>query len=161
MDRDRRVLLVHFDFVDDVLPRGLWSCPGGGIAPGETVEEGLVRELEEELGLTVTDPGAPIWVKEAVFPMTHWDGQRDTYFLVVVDAFEPRPQFTEQELLAEHIDGSRWWRYDELLAAQQVYDAGDRDADGYVVFSPRVLGHLVRDIVERGRPASLLELNSL
>jgi 8-oxo-dGTP diphosphatase len=35
---------------------GLWSLPGGRVEPGETDVEALVREMEEETGLTV-EPG--------------------------------------------------------------------------------------------------------
>jgi 8-oxo-dGTP pyrophosphatase MutT (NUDIX family) len=158
MDQDRRVLLVHFDFEDDRLPTGLWACPGGGIDPGETVRDGLIRELREELGLTITDPGEPIWLKHQIFPMSRWDGQHDTYFFVEVDAFDPQPHFTEAELLAEHVDGLRWWGYDELLRAQQVYDRSDDTDPAWAVFSPRRFGHLVRALVEQGRPAHAIQV---
>jgi 8-oxo-dGTP diphosphatase len=36
--------------------KGLWSLPGGRVEPGETAAEALVREMEEETGLTV-EPG--------------------------------------------------------------------------------------------------------
>lgn len=159
-DPDRRVLLVHFDFVDASRPNGLWACPGGGIDTGESVTDGLIRELEEELGLVVENPGLPVWELQRIFPMRHFDGQHDTYFWVEVDAFEPRPHFTEAELRAEHLDGMRWWTYDELLEAQRAYDNASDAAPGPVVFSPRRLGHLVTDLLTRGRPTGPITLPS-
>lgn len=161
MDDDRRVLLVHFDFLAPELPTGLWACPGGGIGPGESPAQGLVRELEEELGLRIDDPGSPVWWKEHIFSIAHWDGQQDTFFFIEVDAFEPRPQFTETELLAEHLDGMRWWGYDEIQSAQRLYDDGRRDDPSYVTFSPRRLGHLLADLLEQGRPLEPLHIDPL
>jgi 8-oxo-dGTP diphosphatase len=160
MDRDRRVLLVHFDFVTPQQPSGLWACPGGGIGDSESVTEGLIRELDEELGLRIDDPGSPVWWMQRLFPMTDFDGQHDTYFLVEVDAFEPRPHFTEAELRAEHLDGMRWWAYDEIQRAQARFDAGDPTVDGYVTFSPRGLGHFLNDLLASGRPPEPIEVDA-
>ena len=43
--RDGKVLLVHRPKYDD------WSLPKGKLEPGESFEEGAVREVEEETGL--------------------------------------------------------------------------------------------------------------
>jgi 8-oxo-dGTP pyrophosphatase MutT (NUDIX family) len=165
MDHDRQVLLVHFEFETDLLPTGLWACPGGGIDPGESLRDGLIRELHEELGLEISDSGEPVWLKEHVFPMSRWDGQHDTFYFIEVDHFEPRPQFTADELRAENLAGMRWWAYDELLAAQAEYDAAaharELQRPGLLVFSPRRLGHLVRALVEHGRPAEPLQIDPL
>jgi 8-oxo-dGTP pyrophosphatase MutT (NUDIX family) len=173
MDPSRRVLLVHFDFVIPLDPTvstddendtpmwsdGLWACPGGGLDGGESIEQGLRRELREELGLVVGegDTGSPIWVKEHHFPMGRWDGLHDTYFLIEVpDTFEPCPSFSESELRREHIDAMLWWEYDDLMRAQRAYDEAAVGDGAFAVFSPRLLGHHVADLIERGRPAEPL-----
>jgi len=44
-----QILLVN----QKVSPNRSWSLPGGRLEQGETLEEGIVRELFEETGLTV------------------------------------------------------------------------------------------------------------
>jgi 8-oxo-dGTP diphosphatase len=46
---------------------GLWEFPGGKIHVGETVQEALRRELEEELAIVVTD-AAPLIDIEHSYP---------------------------------------------------------------------------------------------
>jgi 8-oxo-dGTP diphosphatase len=53
LDADGRVLLAKRPQGRPLA--GLWEFPGGKVEPGETPEGALVRELEEELGITV-DP---------------------------------------------------------------------------------------------------------
>lgn len=51
IDPDRRVLLARRPEGKPLA--GLWEFPGGKIEPGETPEAALIRELAEELGITV------------------------------------------------------------------------------------------------------------
>ena len=49
VDADGRVLLARRP--QGKAMAGLWEFPGGKLAPGETPEQALIRELREELGI--------------------------------------------------------------------------------------------------------------
>ena len=51
VDADDRVLIAQRP--EGKAMAGLWEFPGGKIAPGERPEDALIRELREELGVTV------------------------------------------------------------------------------------------------------------
>jgi 8-oxo-dGTP pyrophosphatase MutT (NUDIX family) len=50
IDEQRRILLVQHSYV-----RG-WHMPGGGVEPGETLIDALIRELREEANIEPTAP---------------------------------------------------------------------------------------------------------
>ncbi len=54
VDPDGRVLIAQRP--EGKSMAGLWEFPGGKIEAGETPETALIRELKEELGITVKEP---------------------------------------------------------------------------------------------------------
>lgn len=49
IDRDGKILIAQRP--EGKSMAGLWEFPGGKIEPGETPEQALIRELQEELGI--------------------------------------------------------------------------------------------------------------
>ncbi len=65
---ERKILLVnHALYGRDGI---FWSPPGGGVQPGETAGQGLVREFREETGLQV-EVGELLFINEHISPPLH------------------------------------------------------------------------------------------
>jgi 8-oxo-dGTP diphosphatase len=54
IDPDNRILIAQRPPGKPMA--GLWEFPGGKVEPGERPEDTLIRELHEELGITVREP---------------------------------------------------------------------------------------------------------
>jgi ADP-ribose pyrophosphatase YjhB (NUDIX family) len=141
LDASDRILLVHFQFPD----RTLWATPGGGVEPGETLEEAITRELAEEVGLVDVELGPIIWQRTHVFPFAAFSGQREKFFLVRTSADVIRPHFSEEELLAERLTGSRWWTVREIEEARHEN------------FAPIRLAHFLTALLLHGPPDEVLD----
>jgi len=70
IDADGRVLLAQRP--EGKPMAGLWEFPGGKVEPGERPEETLIRELKEELGISVSEAClAPLTFASHVYPDFH------------------------------------------------------------------------------------------
>lgn len=132
------VLLVRF-----VFPSGVeaWALPGGGLEPGESHEDGLRRELVEELGLTEVTIGPHVWSREHIVPMrSGHDGQRDRVHLVRTERFDPVPAIGWEAMRAEYVFELRWWHLDEIVARSDLR------------FAPRRLAVHLAALLDTGTP---------
>jgi 8-oxo-dGTP diphosphatase len=84
VDPDRRVLIAQRP--PGKAMAGLWEFPGGKVEPGERPEATLIRELQEEIGITVKEAClAPLTFASHAYDDFHllmplyicrrWDGQ--------------------------------------------------------------------------------------
>ncbi|MCM2293518.1 (deoxy)nucleoside triphosphate pyrophosphohydrolase [Allorhizobium sp. BGMRC 0089] len=70
VDSDGRILLAQRPEGKHLA--GLWEFPGGKVEPGESPEETLIRELDEELGVTTkTDCLAPLTFASHTYDSFH------------------------------------------------------------------------------------------
>ena len=70
IDADDRVLIAQRP--EGKALAGLWEFPGGKIDQGERPEEALIRELKEELGITVKEAClAPLTFASYAYPEFH------------------------------------------------------------------------------------------
>ncbi|HEU0304056.1 MAG TPA: NUDIX domain-containing protein [Gaiellaceae bacterium] len=142
LDDDDRVLLYRF-----VSPGGLsfWGTPGGGLEPGESWDDGMRRELLEEIGLEDAELGPVLWTRERRFVWHRVVNQLERYYLVRVSPEELTPEraVETEEGMHEH----RWWTVAELAASS-------------VERWPAQLADLLEDLLEHGPPATPVDLSS-
>lgn len=121
LDRAGRVLLLQTRDPKNAYADVWWELPGGGIDPGETVVEAVIRELAEETGLVATPAqvGPATWRRRASY---FWNGERRLSNEVVVPirlAVDAPDIDGTDRTEAEHLAylGHRWWPQPELTGA--------------------------------------------
>lgn len=70
---------------------GHWQLPQGGVEDGDTLQDAVVREVREELGVERSSLGAPIrlqathsyiWDEVPTYAVGRWIGQSQTFWAV-------------------------------------------------------------------------------
>lgn len=109
--REERLLVIKRS--QHVLAPGELCFPGGGIEPGETDSEALVREIQEELGCQVR-PLRRLW--ENVSP---WRVHLAWWSAEFADRNEPAPNPLE-------VESVHWMTLDEMAAQTNLLETNRR-----------------------------------
>lgn len=135
LDEHNRILLCQAEDPSFDIP-SLWITPGGGLEEGESYEEGALRELAEETGLTNVVLGPWIWTRDHTFrygPI--WFHTIERFYLVRTKNFEIQTSGLEP-LELQTMTAYRWWSAVELFAAPEAR------------FAPRRIAEFLRSLVE-------------
>jgi 8-oxo-dGTP pyrophosphatase MutT (NUDIX family) len=139
IDASERVLLMAWRSEHLRSPNKLiWETPGGGLHPGETHEQGAIRELREETGIKAA-LGPCVWHRRHVFDLGDVRiDQRERYYVVRVGTPQlTRDGWTEGE--RRDLVDVRWWRPAEIVASDEW-------------FTPRALATLLPPIIAGAYP---------
>lgn len=104
---------------------GMWEFPGGKIEPGESREDALKREIQEELGVDITI-GELLCTTEYDYPTFHLT--MHCYLCSVASGeIELREHKSAQWLTAETLDSVEWLPADrEIIAMLRAMKNGDK-----------------------------------
>jgi ADP-ribose pyrophosphatase len=90
VEQDGKVVLVRHSY------KSGWMFPGGAVDRGETPAQAILRELQEEIGLTASDPPALIG---AYLRRGRWASNLILLYRVQAAAFVFTPSWEVRELI--------------------------------------------------------------
>ena len=133
-DSEDRVLLCVMPPDRGVFPNQ-WGLPGGGVEPGERIDEALKRDVMEELGVVITVL-RPLFFKDGLHEKTFPDGEKRLVYMVFL-LYECRVDSNQPIRLNAEFSQYSWVQRDRL---------GDYDLNSATRDTFSALGLIRRDL---------------
>ncbi|WUH91480.1 NUDIX domain-containing protein [Streptomyces sp. NBC_00433] len=124
-----------------------WTPPGGGLEPGESPEQGALRELREETGWDDLPLGPLLCRWEHDFTRAGVPVRQYEHIFLASGPHRALVGDLAAEHAADRIQGGRWWPPDELAAATDT-------------LWPPQLPSLLTTVRTQGPPPTPLDLDS-
>ena len=120
---ERGSILLFFTTAPDTSGFARWVTPGGGVDPGENHAEAAIRELFEETGLEIADPGSPVWHLDFTVEWNNadHDSGHAEYYVVRTTRFAPSSAGWTDDERIDTLDW-RWWSLEELQATVEAVE---------------------------------------
>ncbi len=114
----RQVLLVLRDSIPTIACPGMWDLPGGHIEKGETPEECIVREMQEEIEVDVANC--------KLFRVYEFSDRREY-------VFHQEAEFEPEKMVLHEGEMLRWFSSAETEACELAYGFNEVLADWFSV----------------------------
>ena len=113
LKQNNKTLMLHRVKKENDMHEGKWNGLGGKFEPGETPEECVIREIEEESGLKIVNPTLHGWISFPAF-----DDIKD-WFVFLFSATEFSGELIESD------EGNLEWIRDEKITSLNLWE-GDK-----------------------------------
>ncbi len=90
---------------------GQWALPGGGIEPGECMDDALRREIREEVGIDITDI-QPLFFRDGTYPKLSPDGSSKNIYMIFL-IFTCRA-CSKDVVIGEEFEAAAWVKSEDL-----------------------------------------------